>query len=313
MINLLLEVLNEVNEGIVIIDEDHKISLWNKFMEESTGLHKGDVINSDLFTVLPNLNVNYFKRTLDHIFSHGAKMFFSAAMHSGIIENREYLNLKISRLESYNRGYLLLEFIDVTSQFMQINTLKSHVRELCDANKELKKKSRTIRKLAYYDHLTGVANRTLFYELAEKSLYHAERNNSILGLLFIDVNKFKSINDTYGHEAGDQVLVQVASILKKATRKNDVVARHGGDEFLILLQDIKTLKEHEIVVSRILNSKGSSVKYDEHEINISLSIGASFYPNDGNGIDQLIMAADRAMYVAKNMGGSSNFYYNSAN
>ena len=308
MNNILYDILNDVNEGIVIFNEERKISLWNNYMEEITGISKEKVINSNLYTVLPNLNVNYFIKAADNVLKNGCKMFFSAAMHKEMINNKEYLNLKISRFENGNTKFLLLEFIDVTNQFVQISTLKNHVLELYEINRELKQKEKMIKKLAYYDNLTGAANRTLFYEIAEKFLHNSKRNNNLLGLMFIDVDKFKSINDTYGHEAGDRVLAQVANILKEATRRNDIVARHGGDEFLILLPDIKNYKNYEVVLSRIVNNKNKIICYDGNEINISFSIGVSFYPYDGNSIDQLITAADKGMYIAKNRDGEDNCF-----
>lgn len=306
MNNILYDILNDVNEGIVILNEELNISLWNHYMEEITGIAKGKVISNNIYAVLPNLKVNYFIQAVDNALNNGRKMFFSAAMHKGLISNKEYLNLKISRLEKDNKKFLFLEFIDVTNQFIQISTLKSHVFELCVVNKELMEKEKIIKKLAYYDNLTGAANRTLFYEIAEKFLNNAKRKNNLLGLMFIDVDKFKSINDTYGHEAGDRVLLQVANILKEATRKNDIVARHGGDEFLILLPDVKSFKNFEVIISRIMSNKNKTIDYNGNQVDLSFSIGASVYPYDGNSIDQLITAADKAMYAEKNKDGEGN-------
>jgi diguanylate cyclase len=130
----------------------------------------------------------------------------------------------------------------------------------------------------------------------------------MLGLMFIDVDNFKQINDTYGHEAGDRVLVQVAEILTAATRRNDVVARYGGDEFLILLPQINTPENCNIVMSKILQAKRDAVICNGVSVEICLSVGVSFYPQDGDSVDKLIVKADHAMYVAKKTEGD-NWYY----
>lgn len=303
MNRVLYDILNNVNEGIIILDEKLEIHLWNNYMKVITKIDDKKAIGNNIYKILPGLSKDYFNKSINDVLNNGCKMFFSAAMHKGLVNNKEDLNLKISSFETDGSKFLLLEFIDVTNQFTQINILKDYIQELYRVNMELKEKENVIKKLAYYDKLTGVANRTLFYELAEKFLDNAKRENNLLGVMFIDVDKFKGINDTYGHEVGDKVLIKVANILKEATRKNDIVARHGGDEFLILLPNIKKYDNYKNIVSRIVNNKNKIINCDGKEINISLSIGISFYPSLGDNIDKLIAEADKAMYIAKNREG----------
>lgn len=300
MNRILYDILNDINEGIIILNDKLEIFLWNNYMEKITEISQEKIIYKKISEVLPNMNKNYFNKAMSDVMMGGNEIFFSAAMHTGLISNKLYLNLKMSRINDEDSRFLMLEFMDVTNQFVQINELKRYVQELYNVNRELKEKEKIIKNLAYYDTLTGVANRTLFYELAERTLDNAKRNNTLLGLMFIDVDKFKIINDTYGHQAGDEVLVKVATILNEATRKNDIVARHGGDEFLILLPFLKSVENYKLIVSRITNNKNNIVNFNGNEIKISLSIGISFYPDDGDTIDKLIAKADRGMYDAKN-------------
>lgn len=299
MNKIIYDILNKIDVGIVILNEDLEILLWNSFMEHTTGLSGKMSIGKDFFDVLPNLNKNYFRESIDRVLTSGYEMFFSAAMHGKLINNNQDLNIKINRLDNFDKKFIMLEFIDVTNQFVRIKQLKEYINKLYLLNKELKEKEKTIQKLAYYDSLTGTANRTLFYKFAERFLSNAKRTNGILGLLLIDIDNFKNINDTYGHKAGDDALIEVANTLKSCIRKSDVVSRFGGDEFLVLLSNIKNYKDYNIVISRILNKKNKILSYKGDKINISLSIGASFYPHDGNEICDLIMKADEAMYRVK--------------
>lgn len=307
MDKILRDTLDCIDEGTIVLNEKYEILYWNNYMEYLTGIKLENVLQRNIYSVLPGLNKKYFKDLIQNIMQNECKMFLSAAMHKDLLSIDKKLNLKISKLRSNDRNVILLEFIDVTNQFLHIEQLRKYVHDLYLLNKELKEKEKIIKNLAYYDKLTGVANRTLFYKYAEKFLDGAKRNNKLLGLMFIDVNKFKNINDTYGHEVGDRVLVRVADILTKATRKNDVVARYGGDEFLILLPDIKSFNNYKSIVSRIINNKNKIIN-DEKQINISLSIGVSFYPKNGDSIDELIVKADKAMYVAKNKDGEDNCF-----
>lgn len=310
MNRVFFDILNNVSEGIIILDENLEILHWNNYMELITKANYQSVAGRIIYDVLPNFNKNYLKNAISDVLHTGFKLFFSAALHKNLVNNKDNLNLKISRfVDDDNSKFLVLEFIDITSQIIQIEKLKEKVNELSRVNKELQEKENLIKNLAYYDTLTGVANRLFFYENAEKALNKAKIDGHILCLMFIDVNKFKSINDRYGHEIGDKVLVAVAETLVSSTGKNDMVVRYGGDEFIILLPSINNLKDYEAIVSRIINTKNKIIIHNNEEINISLSIGISFYPNDGDSIDRLISKADNAMYNAKKSDGQDDCFH----
>ncbi len=305
----LFNILNYINEGIIITDEELEILFWNDCMENITGINQEKVINSSIYNIVPSLNRDYFKEAMKSVIENDHKFFFSSSMHRGLISEDIEINLRLSRFEHGDLNYLIIECIDVTSQIIRINQLKEYNKKLSSLNKELKEKEKEIEKLAYYDRLTGLANRTLFYNVAEKFLEDSKRNNKKLGLMFIDIDRFKRINDMYGHKVGDKVLAEVANILIKSTRKNDIVSRHGGDEFLILLPDIKDYNNYRTIASRIANANKKIKINDDIEIDLSLSIGVSFYPKDGDNIDQLISKADKAMYCVKSKGGNECAHY----
>lgn len=131
-----------------------------------------------------------------------------------------------------------------------------------------------------------------------------------IGLIFIDIDKFKDINDTLGHKTGDEVLKNVARLLNLAVRDEDVVARFGGDEFLILLPGLSCEEDVKIISTRILNSPYRCMLIDESELYLSFSLGASFFPKSGQTIDELITTADEAMYISKKNGGNFCYLHN---
>lgn len=307
----LFNILNFINEGVAITDEDLNIVFWNDSMGRLINIKGEEVLGAEIYDVIPNLRKNYFKESIESVLEKDYKFFYSAAMHKNLISEDTQVNLRLSRFENKDSRYLLIECIDVKNQIIRVNQLKKYNKELSELNQKLKEKEKEIHNLAYYDSLTGLANRTFFYNMAEKFLEDARRSSKKLGLMFIDVDKFKSINDTYGHKIGDKVLKEVAKILTKSTRKNDIISRHGGDEFLILLPNIKQYNNYKTIASRIANANKEIGIDNKIKIKIPLSIGVSFYPKDGDSIDQLISKADKAMYCAKNSGGDKCAIYKS--
>lgn len=298
------DILNIVNEGIVILDINFNILIWNMYMESVTQIPENKAIDKNIFNILPNFNKNYFKTSIQYVIKNEIKMFFSATIHRNIVNDKEDFNIKISSFERSGEKFIFIEFINVTNQIVRIKQLKNYINELNVLNKKLVQKEKIIKNMAYYDNLTGLANRPLFNKISNKFLIEAKRNNYLLGLMFIDADRFKNVNDIYGHKKGDYILSQIAAVLKKSTRKNDVIARYGGDEFLVLLPNIKSKNNYKVISSRIKKNKEKYINSEDENINISLSIGVSFYPDDGDTIDELIVAADKAMYAAKNQEGN---------
>lgn len=292
-------ILNCINEGIVLTKRNLEITFWNPFMEGLHGEKSSKILGQKLDDVLPSLKQPFFSRAMEQLVVSGNPLFFSAAMHRDLINEQHQVNLKMNRVQVGDEVILMLEFIDVTSQFKRINQLRCYVRQLSHLNTELKQKEKVVEKLAYYDRLTGVANRALFEKFADKYLSLAKRRNTMLGLMFVDVNEFKMINDTYGHDTGDKVMTRVASLLTESTRKHDIVCRYGGDEFLVLLPDIRTMKDYYQIATRIEANKRRRIIQDGYSISVSLSIGISFYPDDGLTISELISRADEYMYADK--------------
>jgi len=161
---------------------------------------------------------------------------------------------------------------------------------------------------AHHDTLTGLPNRLLFNEHLMKALAQAKRKGSKLSVLFLDLDRFKLINDTMGHNLGDQLLNIVAGRIQKILREGDTIARQGGDEFLVLLPEIGHEEEAAAVSKRILEALSRPMMIDDNEVYISTSIGISLFPNDAGDIETLVKQADTAMYYAKEK-GKNNYQF----
>jgi len=168
---------------------------------------------------------------------------------------------------------------------------------------------RRIEHLATHDVLTELPNRHLLIDRMHHAVEHSRRINKQTGILFMDLNRFKQVNDSLGHDIGDLLLKEVSARLKKVVRETDTVARLGGDEFVIVLDDLSSIERMATVAQAILDCIAAPVKLAGHELSISTSIGGSVFPKDGHDVATLLKHADLAMYQAKELGsGSFRFY-----
>ena len=196
---------------------------------------------------------------------------------------------------------------DASDKLTAVNKALEHeIKERDSIEQQIvavKQQEESARYAAFHDVLTGLPNRALFIDRLEHGLEQAARHGWTLAVMFIDLNQFKSVNDTYGHAAGDAVLRRVARCLKENTRADDTVSRFGGDEFLYLLTQFVDDTSVAMIAKKILLSIESPLDPGETDqvlvANISASIGISIYPCDGTTADVLIKIADAAMYRAK--------------
>lgn len=159
-----------------------------------------------------------------------------------------------------------------------------------------------LQHLALYDALTGLPNRELFQDRVQRSLLRAKREQNHFALMYLDLDKFKAANDTFGHAAGDYLLMEAAQRITACVRETDTVVRFGGDEFVVLLDNIENRQGAFNVAEKIRLALCEPYRWQEHEIELSVSIGISMFPEQGEQITQLIAAADEAMYKAKKRG-----------
>jgi len=165
-----------------------------------------------------------------------------------------------------------------------------------------KRAEETIRRMAYYDLLTGLPNRALFDDRLGLAVAHAQREDIGFAVMFMDMDDFKGVNDAYGHSVGDELLVEVARRLSRIVRRSDTVARLGGDEFTVLLPKVHSRQAAAQVARKISRVMEEPALTSSGPVPIELSIGIAFYPADGKTFSQLMHAADMAMYACKNEG-----------
>ncbi|MEW8055843.1 MAG: EAL domain-containing protein [Candidatus Thiodiazotropha sp.] len=191
---------------------------------------------------------------------------------------------------------------DETTHYVGVFTDISQIKEAQDQ----------INFLAHHDALTRLPNRALFRERFDHALMHARRENASIALLFLDLDRFKTVNDTLGHPVGDQVLLEVSKRMNQIVRASDTLARLGGDEFVLLLEEQTDAQHAAVVARKLLDLFSRPMIIGEHELVVTASIGITLYPNDGEDSDKLIRHADRAMYDAKQQGRNTYRFFTQA-
>ena len=170
---------------------------------------------------------------------------------------------------------------------------------------ERKRTEEHLTYLAQYDHLTGLVNRSLFRDRLVQAMARSKRLNQPIGLMLLDLDRFKAVNDTFGHDMGDELLKAVSERLKACVREVDTVARMGGDEFTIILEGVTSEQNILMVANRITESIATPFELKGQHISIGISIGITIHPHDDHPVDELLKHADTAMYRAKQLGGSA--------
>jgi diguanylate cyclase (GGDEF)-like protein/PAS domain S-box-containing protein len=203
--------------------------------------------------------------------------------------------------EIWNRrknGEIYPQWVGITAAKNERGQVSEYIAIFMDIG-DYKQAQERIQKLAFYDPLTSLANRTLLTDRAQQALSLAQRHKHMMGVLYLDLDHFKFINDSLGHRVGDELLMRVAGLLLTCVRDSDTVCRFGGDEFVLLLSEVSSPENVVDISQKILKALTSTFEINEHLITVSCSIGACIYPLDGENFDTLLQRADTAMYQAK--------------
>jgi len=203
--------------------------------------------------------------------------------------------------ENTNAEWYSAKFSSFKDENGRIAGVTAVVRDIT----ERKRLEENNRYRALHDPLTNLPNRELFNDRFDLAMAQAQRKNHKVALMMVDLDHFKSINDTYGHDAGDEVLIEVGKRLSKGLRKSDTVARIGGDEFLLLIPEINSPDEGMLVASKVVQEFKRQLTVKGNTFNVSMSIGIAIYPDDVETLDSLMKMADVAMYRVKKMGRNS--------
>jgi len=205
-------------------------------------------------------------------------------------------------------GQEFIEWLSINTICNSDGSVYRYVALFSDITKK-KETEQLVWQQANYDSLTRLPNRSMFRDRLEQAVKKSHRSQIPLALLFLDLDKFKEVNDSQGHDVGDDLLVQVAERITSCIRETDTVSRLGGDEFTVILPDLEDLKYVDMISHKILDALSETFYIDKMPLHISVSVGVTFYPNDAATVSELLKNADQAMYLAKEQGRNRFRYF----
>lgn len=321
-------IIDSIHVGIVTIDTDLTVLYMNKWFAIHADLDTEATIGKHLptfFDFLPH-HLASLKRHIKTALTLQTPSFYTADSNGYLFPMKhslttksifEYMQQDITIVPyDIEKGQVSLLIYDQTVLMEEkskchresielakaVKIANATIKKLQNAKNKLVKQQEIIYKQAHFDHLTGLANRTLLHERLQLLCEDGYNTGKLFGVLFLDLDRFKEVNDTLGHDAGDQLLVHVAKVLLYVTRKSDTVARMGGDEFIILLDDIIDEAILIKIAQKIIDAIAVPLEIHNTTLHVTTSIGVSLFPQHGSDFNALIKNADKALYEAKAAG-----------
>jgi diguanylate cyclase (GGDEF)-like protein/PAS domain S-box-containing protein len=300
--DFLHQIINTISDPIFVKNQQHHWIVLNQAYCQFIGHPHNLLIEKLDYDFFPQHEADIFRKQDNTVFQtqqpqENEEEFTDANGKTHLIATKRSLHK-----DAAGNSFLVGIIRDITQRKQMEEELKRTAADLFHSNYQLKLQENYLRQLAYYDSLTGLANRKFFIEQLNESLNWSENNNLILGLLFIDLDGFKSVNDTLGHEMGDRLLVIIAQRLNNSLRTSDTVSRLSGDEFTVILRAISNFQVAATVAEKLLSVITEPIILDNHTTTVSASIGISIYPINSQNSEDLIKQADLAMYEAKRLG-----------
>ena len=300
-VHWLMDMVTHIDLGLVVFDRQGKIAVWNHFMENHSGFSSTEMRDQCLFDVYPDLQAEWFQRELDAVLLLENEVFITWEQVPHLLPFSAYRPITAKSHYMFQNAVLRAirnakgeaELVSMT--LYDVSDIATNKQELQAANKELAILSRT-------DRLTGLYNRGFWQEQLEHSWSLFERYGRSYSLVIFDIDHFKKINDTYGHQAGDEVIRQVSRITADCARESDCVGRYGGEEFTVILPHTDA-EGGRIFAERLRKQvEAIVVCHEEHTIRFTISLGvAEIHKGYGDEVHWL-EAADQALYQSKHGG-----------
>ena len=289
------QIIEQVHDIVISTDMDGYIISWNHGAENTLEYSQDEILLQHISFIHLEEDYDKMRKNIEILKDKGKyKVNTRLVKKSGDVI---FVDISLSLL------------CDENGKVMGMVGYAQDITERKVAEYEIEKQRRRLQHLAHHDTLTNLPNRLLYHDRLNVSLEHAKRHGQIIAVMFIDLDHFKEINDSFGHDIGDVVLKKVTKLFTERIRKEDTLARLGGDEFALLMENLKSPEDAAILAQKILDIFKKPLVFEDYSFYLSCSIGISLYPADGSNAKNLLKYADAAMYKAKENGRDGYAFY----
>jgi diguanylate cyclase (GGDEF)-like protein len=300
-IHWLMDMLQSIDVGLVVLDRDYHVQVWNGFMENHSGRKSMHVIGANLFETFPDIPEPWFRRKVDSVLTLASRSFTTWEQRPYLLRFKNYRPIT-GTAEFMYQNITIIPLLSADGVVNHVGIIIYDVTDIALGKTELKDANARLAQLSRTDRLTELNNRGYWEECLRSEFARFRRTGYASSLVMFDIDHFKKVNDTFGHQAGDEVIRATARMLREAIRTTDIAGRYGGEEFGIIL--VNTSAEQGIILAERLRKKveAASVTFEQREIRYTISLGLAEISDAMKDHADWLSCSDQALYEAKRSG-----------
>jgi len=297
----MMDMLQNIDVGLVVLNKNNQVQLWNSFMENHSGVLSSNTRNKDLFELFPEIEKDWFQHKVESVFQLKTRAFSIWEQRPYIFKFKNYRPITGVAQFMY-QNISIFPIVSTTGEVDNICIIVYDVTDVATNRSALKDANSQLEHLSRTDRLTGLNNRGYWQECLEKTFSHYGRYKNNLSLVIFDIDHFKNVNDTYGHQAGDEVIRKCARALLSCARDVDICGRYGGEEFVVILSEAN-LQDAHVFAERLRRLiEKVTVVYEQHEIQFTISLGICQLSDNIESAQKWLEKSDQALYKSKENG-----------
>lgn len=297
----LLDIVQSIDVGVVVMDRDYNVEVWNSFMENHSGVGADKAARQSLFTLFPEIDQGWFTHKVETAVMLGTRAFTIWEQRPNLVHFKSYQPITGMADEMY-QNVTILPLRSSTGKTDHVCLIIYDVTGVAVNKRQLESANTKLQELALRDGLTGLLNRRYWESCLEREFARHQRYDNPVSLVIFDIDHFKRVNDTYGHQTGDEVIRETARITSQLVRETDFAGRYGGEEFVVLLPGT-TLDGAAQFAERLRSSiERQQLDYQGSPLTFTISLGVATLADDMAGYQALLERADKALYQSKEGG-----------